>query len=169
MSSQTPGQLRAFASACYAKNINESEARANAEAIAGKPFSDFTYEETNHAIQRINAIESKPALSEFEVSQEERRLRNAFEDQEADRALVEKNIASFGEDFETVIAPIMYSLWRPANPKWFIPYNQLRELPTLEERRSGLFALMAKSFASFEFNEDEIRPSAFLEIGSLTG
>ena len=42
MTTHTAGQLRAFAGACFNKQLNKEEEQNKAEAIARKPFSDFS-------------------------------------------------------------------------------------------------------------------------------
>lgn len=176
MSEHSAGQRRAFSAACLKRGFNETTARTNAEAIYGKPFSEFTFEEMDKAIRRINNQEAEKVETPFERWQEEKRLRNAIEDADLDRAIMAKYSALFGDDFESTIAPILYSVRRPSRPEWILPFIELQNLPTLEERRSALFELMASSLAALDLEQElsqdwTVRPLEEIssKIGFLTG
>ena len=168
MNPHTAGQLRAFASACFNKQLNKEEEQNKAEAIARKPFSDFSFEEMNTAIQRLNSftapmkLESKEERQARELAEylEQRRIQNEAEDYARERALMREYTEAFGDDFEEVLAPLIYSIRRPAQRAWWEPWNALFQLPTLEERRDGLNKLLAQILSSTDLTNLEIEVSS---------
>jgi len=168
MNPHTSGQLRAFASACFNKQLNKEEEQNKAEAIARKPFGDFSFDEMNTAIQRLNThtapmqLESKEERQARELAEylEQRRIQNEAEDYARERELMREYTEAFGNDFEEVLAPIIYSIRKPSKRSWWEPWNALFHLPTLEERRSGLFKLLAEFLSSTDLTNLEIEVSS---------
>ena len=161
MNPHTSGQRRAFTSACLNKQLDRDAEVAKAEAIARKPFDDFSFDEMNTAIQRLNGNTTPPNPEEAKAEalrryEEERRIQFQLEDEARRQDLMNEWTRAFGDDTEEVLAPIIYSLRRPASPEWWKPFNDLFSLPTLEERRSGLFALLGKFLSSFDLSNLEM-------------
>jgi len=160
MNPHTAGQLRAFAGACFNRQLNKDEQQHKAEQLLNKPFSDFSFDEMSSAIQRINGNATPPNPEEEKAEELRRykeavRIQNEQDDLARQRQLMNEWTEAFGEDTEEVLAPLIYSIRRPANPEWWQPFNALFALPTLEERRSGLVALLGKFLSSFDLSSLE--------------
>jgi hypothetical protein len=143
VSRTTPGQVRAFSVACYVRGLDAASEKAAAAARTGTPFADFSFEQMNAAITAVNA-KPRPDFEKRVANFEQRRQEACEEEARANAEVMTKWNAAFGDDFERTILPIVYAVRKPANREWIRSWNALFALPTLEQRRAALFALLGE-------------------------